>query len=92
VYFSRYENQYKLHIVVHQEGKFVCSQCGKQLITKRYLIQVGKYCAFIYIGPPGGEVCVQPVWQTANHQALSNSGMEVLYCTFIHRGSTLDVA
>ncbi len=40
---SRYENQYKLHIVVHQEGKFVCSQCGKQLITKRYLIQVGKY-------------------------------------------------
>ena len=35
----RYENQYKLHLVVHEEGKFVCSQCGKQLITKRYLVQ-----------------------------------------------------
>ena len=35
----RYENQFKLHLAVHKEGKFVCSQCGKQLVTKRYLIQ-----------------------------------------------------
>jgi hypothetical protein len=35
---------------------------------------------------------MQSVWQAAHHQALSNSGREVLYCTFIRRGSTLDVA
>jgi len=35
----RYETQFKLHMAIHQEGKFVCSQCGKQLITKRYLEQ-----------------------------------------------------
>jgi len=35
----RYQNQYRLHITVHEEGKFVCSQCGKQLVTKRYLEQ-----------------------------------------------------
>jgi hypothetical protein len=54
----RYENQYKLHIVVHQEGKFVCSQCGKQLITKRYLIQVDIYHTLFTIpsqvDPPRG--------------------------------------
>lgn len=37
----RYETQFKLHMAIHEEGKFVCSQCGKQLITKRYLDQVG---------------------------------------------------
>ncbi len=48
------------------------SQCGKQVITNRYLIQVGKYCAFIWTALPCGEVCVQLVWQTAHHKALSN--------------------
>jgi hypothetical protein len=66
-----------------------------------FMFPVTKRCIFFQVresvqashgGPSGGEVCVQSMWQAANHQALSDSGMEVLYCTFIHRGYTLDVA
>jgi hypothetical protein len=54
-------------------------------VTKRHIFfQVRESVQASHSGPPGREVCVQSVWQTAHHQALFNSGWEVQYCTLIH--------